>query len=79
MVGFDIGGCDTCEEVMQPYLDRELSKQERAEAEAHLAQCGYCSKRYRFEESLRRYIKQACCEPMRPELKSKLQALRLAD
>ena len=75
MGGFD-DPCHKCEEVMQPYLDRELSDAERAEAEAHLAGCGYCAKRYRFEESLRAFIKQACCEDMPPELKQKLAALR---
>ena len=37
--------------MMQPYLDRALTEAERAEAEAHLAGCGYCRKRYRFEET----------------------------
>ena len=41
--------CEQCEEWMQPYMDRELDESERAEAEAHLADCGYCRKRYRFE------------------------------
>jgi len=76
MVGIGIDPCDMCEEVMQPYLDRALSDSERAEAEAHLQQCGYCAKRYRFEESLRRFVRGACNEPMPPELKEKLAALR---
>ena len=41
--------CEKCEELIQPYLDRELSEAERIEAEGHLAGCGYCSERYRFE------------------------------
>jgi mycothiol system anti-sigma-R factor len=76
MVGIGIDPCDMCEEVMQPYLDRALSDSERAEAEAHLQKCGYCAKRYRFEESLRRFVRGACNEPMPPELKEKLAALR---
>jgi len=68
--------CDKCEEVMQPYLDRALDDGERAEAEAHLADCGYCPKRYRFEESLRVFVRQVCAEEMPPELKQKLAALR---
>jgi anti-sigma factor (TIGR02949 family) len=69
--------CEKCEELIQPYLDRELSDSERVEAEAHLGDCGYCSKRYRFEVSLRRYVRQACCsEEMSPELKAKLASLR---
>ena len=69
--------CEKCEEVLQPYLDRELNEAERREAEAHLDACGYCRKRYRFEESLRKYVRRACCsESMSPELKEKLSSLR---
>jgi mycothiol system anti-sigma-R factor len=68
--------CEKCEEVMQPYLDRVLDDAERAEAEAHLAGCGYCRRRYRFEESLRIFVRQVCAEEMPAELKQKLAALR---
>ena len=68
--------CERCEEVMQPYLDRALDEAERAEAEAHLEGCGYCRKRYRFEENLRQFVRKACSEPMTPELKQKLASLR---
>ncbi len=68
--------CEKCEQVMQPYLDRTLDDAERAEAEAHLDGCGYCRKRYRFEESLRQFVRRACSEQMTPELKQKLAALR---
>ena len=73
---FDIDPCTACEEVLQPYLDRELDESERIEAESHLAECGYCAKRYRFEETLRRFVRQATVEEMPPELKRKLRALR---
>ena len=68
--------CEKCEELMQPYLDRVLSDAELAEAEAHLAECGWCERRYRFEVSLRQYVRQAADEPMPPQLKAKLAALR---
>jgi anti-sigma factor (TIGR02949 family) len=68
--------CEKCEEVLQPFLDRELSEAERAEAERHLDECSYCRKRYRFEERLRMYVRQAFVEEMSPELKAKLAALR---
>ena len=71
-----IDPCAKCEEVLQPYLDRELTDDEKAEAEAHLEACSYCRKRYRFEESLRRYVREAAVETMPPELKAKLAALR---
>jgi mycothiol system anti-sigma-R factor len=76
MVGVEIDPCEKCEEMMQPFLDRALSEAERAEAELHLEQCGYCSRRYRFEESLRQFVRRACTESMPPELKEKLAALR---
>ena len=71
-----MGLCQHCEELMQPYLDRTLSDEERAEAEQHLEECGWCKKRYRFEESLRVFVRQACSESMPPELKERLAALR---
>ena len=71
-----IDPCEKCEEVLQSYLDRELTERERQEAERHLDQCGYCRKRYRFEASLRRYVRQAWSEGMPPDLKEKLSALR---
>ena len=69
--------CAHCEEMMQPYLDHILTEQERAEAEAHLDECEWCRRRYRFEESLRVYVRQAVTEPMPSELKAKLAALRI--
>jgi len=69
--------CAHCEEMMQPYLDRILTEEEMAEAEAHLAECETCRRRYRFEESLRVYVRQAVSEQMRPELKQRLAALRI--
>ena len=69
--------CAHCEEVMQQYLDRVLTDAERAEAEAHLDECAYCRKRYRFEETLRVFVRQAvAAEPIPVELRQKLLALR---
>jgi hypothetical protein len=47
--GFAIDPCDQCEELLQPFLDRDLSEEERMVAEEHLTGCEYCRKRYRFE------------------------------
>jgi anti-sigma factor (TIGR02949 family) len=69
--------CDWCEEVLQPYLDRELNEVERAEAETHLAKCAYCRDRYKFEEDLRQLVRRSVVEPMEPALKAKLSDLRL--
>jgi len=63
--------------MMQPYLDRVLTDAERAEAETHLDECTYCRKRYRFEDQLRTFVRQAVqSEPMPLELKQKLADLR---
>jgi anti-sigma factor RsiW len=67
--GAQVDPCDKCEELLQPYLDRELSDAERAEAELHLNGCSYCAKRYRF-------VRQAAVEEMPPDLKQKLAELR---
>jgi predicted anti-sigma-YlaC factor YlaD len=73
-----MGDCDKCEELLQPYLDRVLSEIERIEAEAHLGLCDWCRRRYVFEEKLRMFVRHAAAEPMPPELKERLAALRIA-
>jgi anti-sigma factor RsiW len=45
--------------MMQPYLDHLLTDEEMAQAEAHLAECVDCRRRYRFEESRRIYAGRA--------------------
>jgi anti-sigma factor (TIGR02949 family) len=69
-------GCGKCEELLQPFVDRELTEPERIEAEAHLEACGYCARRYRFETTLRMYVRACCDEPMTDELKQRLASLR---
>lgn len=71
-----IDDCAHCEEVMQDYLDGELTDEQRAEAERHLDTCSYCRKRYRFEEHLRHFVRQAVDVEMPPALKARLAALR---
>jgi len=62
---------------MQPYLDHVLTEAERVEAESHLDECEQCRRRYRFEESLRVYVRQATTEQIPVELRQKLSALRI--
>jgi len=71
--------CDKCEQLLQGYLDRELSDTEVAEAELHLDGCDYCRRRYRFEESLRAYVRTTAAERMPPGLLAKLAQLRTTD
>ena len=68
--------CERCEEVMQPFLDRQLTAEEQGTAEAHLSECAYCNERYTFENELRVLVKKACNEEMSPELKAKLASLK---
>jgi anti-sigma factor (TIGR02949 family) len=69
--------CAHCEEMMQPYMDHVLTDAELHEAEAHLAECEGCRRRYKFEESLRVYVRKAADEQMPAELRQKLAALRI--
>ena len=71
-------GCDKCEELLQGYLDRDLGPDEVVVAEGHLDGCDYCRRRYRFEESLRRYIRVSASERMPAGLLAKLAELREA-
>ena len=71
--------CGKCEQLLQGYLDRELTAQEVVEAEEHLDGCDYCRRRYRFEESLRVYVRTTAVERMPPGLMEKLAQLRTTD
>jgi anti-sigma factor (TIGR02949 family) len=68
--------CDACEELLQGYLDRELTDREVVQAESHLDGCDYCRRRYRFEESLRQYVQTTAVERMPVGLMEKLTQLR---
>lgn len=74
--GVGMDPCEECEKLLQPFLDKQLSDAERAEAEQHLELCSYCRKRYVFEEKLRMFVRQAAVEEMPPDLKQKLAGLR---
>ena len=68
--------CEKCEELLQGYLDRDLTAAEVAVAEIHLDGCDYCRRRYRFEAHLRRYIRTTAIERMPAGLMAKLTELR---
>ena len=70
--------CDACEELLQGYLDRELTDSEVAVAESHLDGCDYCRRRYRFEVSLRQYVQTTAVERMPAGLMDRLSELRSA-
>jgi anti-sigma factor (TIGR02949 family) len=64
--------------MMQPYLDGMLSEEELEEARQHLDDCPGCQKRYRFEESLRHFVRVAAEEPISDALRERLAGLRTA-
>ena len=68
--------CEKCEQLLQGYLDRDLTDSEVAVAEGHLNRCDYCKRRYRFEAHLRRYIRTSASERMPAGLMAKLAELR---
>jgi anti-sigma factor RsiW len=69
--------CAKCERLLQLYVDGELNTIEAREAEVHLDDCGYCQRQYRFERTFREYLRKTLTdEPMSPELKLKLAALK---
>jgi anti-sigma factor (TIGR02949 family) len=68
--------CSRCEELLQGYLDRELSDEEVALAQSHLDGCEFCRRRYKFEVTLRRYVRTTAAERMPPGLMEKLLQLR---
>ena len=70
------GDCEKCEELLQGYLDRDLTQDEVLAAEGHLDKCDYCRRRYRFEAQLRRYIRTTAIERMPAGLMAKLAELR---
>ena len=70
------GDCEKCEELLQGYLDRDLTQEEVLIAEGHLDGCEYCRRRYRFEAQLRRYIRTTAIERMPAALMAKLTEMR---
>jgi len=68
-------GCEKCEELLQDFLDRTLDDEQHAQAEKHLDGCDYCRRRYRFEQTLRRYVRISASERMPAGLLQKLAEL----
>jgi hypothetical protein len=60
---------------VQPYLDRELTIQELAEVELHIAACPGCEQHFAFDGTVLRFVRQRAPRPLMPErLKTKLLA-----
>ena len=68
--------CAKCEEMLQPFLDRELSEAEYTMAEAHLDECGVLPQALHVRGDAAALRAPGVVEEMPPELKQKLAALR---
>lgn len=66
--------CQSVFELLDAYLDTELSTEETAAVEAHLAECGDCSERLRQLKSLVEKLNQLPEVPMPRDLSSAIEA-----
>ena len=73
--------CSKCEELLQPFLDRSLTAEERATVQHHIENCSACARCYKLEEVLWKHVRNCCdqqasLEFASSELKQKLSDLR---
>ncbi|HVC99589.1 MAG TPA: mycothiol system anti-sigma-R factor [Candidatus Dormibacteraeota bacterium] len=70
--------CEDCVRRLDQLVDKELSAPEVEEIHGHLDSCGDCTRRYRFQEGLKRLVKVSCDdtapEALRERLKKQLKA-----
>jgi mycothiol system anti-sigma-R factor len=59
--------CRDCVQVLNTYIDRELSDEDILQVREHLVECGGCLHVYRFEESVRRLVRVRCQEQSAPD------------
>jgi mycothiol system anti-sigma-R factor len=59
--------CRDCIQVLNTYIDRELSDEDVVQVREHLVACGGCLHLYQFEESVRRLVRVRCQEQSAPE------------
>ena len=58
--------CEDCVRRLDQLVDRELSGPEVEEVHDHLTSCGDCTRRYKFQEGLKRLVKVSCSESTAP-------------
>lgn len=71
--------CSKCEELLQPYVDRNLTEAERQTVHTHLASCPWCARCYKLEEVLWKHVRDCCSEQAGVELASGDLKERLAN
>ena len=61
-----IPGCSEVYSNVFPYLDRELSPEERAAVERHIAACPGCEEHFAFDGQVLRFVRQRVPRPLMP-------------
>jgi mycothiol system anti-sigma-R factor len=69
--------CDDCVRRLDELVDKELSGPEVEEIQVHLGACGDCTRRYQFQEGLKRLVKVSCNEERAPAALRELLRQRL--
>jgi mycothiol system anti-sigma-R factor len=66
--------CDDCVRRLDELVDKELSGPEVEEIYVHLDACGDCTRRYHFQEGLKRLVKVSSTTERAPaELRERLR------
>jgi mycothiol system anti-sigma-R factor len=66
--------CDDCVRRLDELVDKELSGPEVEEIHVHLDTCGDCTRRYEFQEGLKRLVRVSCGEERAPaDLRERLR------
>jgi mycothiol system anti-sigma-R factor len=63
------GGCENCDqamEVLDQYVDRELTTPELAEVRRHLEGCPPCQRHFDFEEKMKVLVYRKACPEKAP-------------
>lgn len=58
--------CEDCVRRLDQLLDKELSGPEVEEIHVHLDSCGDCTRRYQFQEGLKRLVKVSFTQDRAP-------------
>ena len=58
--------CDDCVRRLDQLVDKELSGPEVDEIHVHLGACGDCTRRYQFQEGLKRLVKVSYTDQRAP-------------
>jgi mycothiol system anti-sigma-R factor len=64
--------CTEIQVRLEQYVDRELSREEAAEVQAHLEACPPCLQMFHFEGSMRRLVRRACSELAPESLRARI-------